>query len=55
LLVQQLETVNVHCDHSAGDLSTESWSLDRCPASTHRLLVWHMARSQDWAVNTRHP
>jgi hypothetical protein len=53
LLVQQLETVNVRLHHSAGDLSTEELVARPLPGvNPIAFLVWHMARSQDWAVNT---
>ena len=53
LLVQQLETVNVRLHHSADDLSTEEL-VARPLAGVNPIafLVWHMARCQDWAVNT---
>jgi DinB superfamily len=53
LLVQQLETVNVRLHHSAGDLSIEELVARPLPGvNPVAFLVWHMARSQDWAVNT---
>ncbi len=53
LLVQQLETVNVRLHHSAGDLSPEELVARPLPGiNPAAFLVWHMARSQDWAVNT---
>ena len=53
LLVQQLETVNVRLHHSAGDLSPEELVARPLPGvNPVAFLVWHMARSQDWAVNT---
>ena len=53
LLAQQLETVNVRLHHSASDLSAEELVARPVPGvNPIAFLVWHMARSQDWAVNT---
>ena len=53
MLVQQLQTVNLRLHHSTHDLSAQE--LVARPLSGVNpigFLVWHMARSQDWAVNT---
>jgi hypothetical protein len=53
MLVQQFQTVNVRLHHSAIDLTPEE--LVARPlrgVNPIAFLVWHMARSQDWAVNT---
>lgn len=53
LLVQQLQTVNLRIHHSARDLTPEE--LVARPlrgVNPIGFLLWHMARSQDWAVNT---
>ncbi len=53
LLVQQLETVNLRLHHSARDLSTHELVAQPLPGvNPIAFLLWHMARSQDWAVNT---
>ena len=53
MLIQQLETVNVRLHHSARDLSTEELVARPLPGvNPIAFLIWHMARSQDWAVNT---
>jgi DinB superfamily len=53
LLVQQLQTVNLRIHHSALDLTPEE--LVARPlrgVNPIGFLLWHMVRSQDWAVNT---
>ena len=53
MLVQQLETVSVRLHHSAADLSPEELVERPLPGvNPIAFLIWHMARSQDWAVNT---
>lgn len=53
MLVQQLETVNLRLHHSARGLTAVDL-VGRPLAGVNPLgfTVWHMARSQDWAVNT---
>ena len=53
MLLQQLETVNVRLHHSAGDLTPAELTARPLPGvNPIGFIVWHMARSQDWAVNT---
>lgn len=53
MLVQQLQTVNLRLHHSAGDLTREELVARPLEGvNPIGFLVWHMARSQDWAVNT---
>ena len=53
MLVQQLETANLRLHHSAGDLSPAELVAQPLPGvNPLGFIVWHMARSQDWAVNT---
>jgi hypothetical protein len=53
MLVQQLETVNLRLHHSAGDLTPAELTARALPGvNPLGFVVWHMARSQDWAVNT---
>jgi hypothetical protein len=53
MLVQQLQTVNLRLHHSAHDLSPEELVARPLQGvNPIGFLVWHMARSQDWAVNT---
>ncbi len=53
MLVQQLETVNLRLHHSAADLSAEELVARPLPGvNPIAFLLWHMARSQDWGVNT---
>jgi hypothetical protein len=53
MLVQQLDTVNLRVHHSAHDLSAGELVAQPLPGvNPIGFLVWHMARSQDWAVNT---
>jgi hypothetical protein len=53
MLVQQLQTVNLRLHHSARDLTPDEL-IARPLQGVNPIgfLVWHMARSQDWAVNT---
>jgi len=53
MLVQQLETVNLRLHHSARDLSAkELVARPLVGVNPIAFLLWHMARSQDWGVNT---
>ena len=53
LLVQQLETVNLRLHHSTLDLTPEELvAQPLLGVNPIAFLIWHMARSQDWAVNT---
>jgi DinB superfamily len=53
MLAQQLETVNLRIHHSAGDLTPTELVAQPLPGvNPIAFLLWHMARSQDWAVNT---
>lgn len=53
MLVQQLQTVNVRLHHSALDLTAEELVAQPVRGvNPIAFLLWHMARSQDWAVNT---
>jgi hypothetical protein len=53
MLAQLLDTVNLRLHHSAGDLTPDELTT-RAVAGVNPIafIVWHMARSQDWAVNT---
>jgi hypothetical protein len=53
MLLQQLDTVNIRLHHSAADLAPDELAA-RPLALTNPIgfILWHMARSQDWAVNT---
>ena len=53
MLAQQLETVNLRIHHSAYDLTPAELAAGPLPGvNPIAFLLWHMARSQDWAVNT---
>lgn len=53
MLRQQLQTVNLRLHHSAGDLTPSEMTARALPGvNPIGFIVWHMARSQDWAVNT---
>ena len=53
MLVQQLETVNVRFHHVAGSVTPTLMTASVNPASNPiGFLMWHMARSQDWAIHT---
>jgi len=53
MLAQQLETVNLRIHQSAGDLTPTELVAQPLPGvNPIAFLLWHMARSQDWAVNT---
>jgi hypothetical protein len=53
MLAQQLETVNLRIHHSGRDLTPSELAAQPVPGvNPIAFLLWHMARSQDWAVNT---
>lgn len=53
ILAQQLDTVNLRLHHSAGDLTPGELTAHVLPrVNPLGFIVWHMARSQDWAFNT---
>ncbi len=53
LLRQQLDTVNLRLHHSAADLTADELVARVLPGvNPLGFIVWHMARSQDWAINT---
>jgi hypothetical protein len=53
MLRQQLHTVNLRLHHSAGDLTSAELTARPLPGvNPIGFILWHMARSQDWAVNT---
>ena len=53
MLVQQMDTVNIRLHHSAGDLTADELTRHVLPGvNPLGFIVWHMARSQDWGVNT---
>lgn len=53
MLIQQLATVNIRLHHSAADLTKEELTAKPVPGQNSiGFILWHMARSQDWAVNT---
>lgn len=53
MLVQQLDTVNVRFHHVASAVTPELMTASASPRSNPvGFLMWHMARSQDWAVHT---
>jgi len=53
MLTQQLQTVNLRLHHSARDLTREELVARPLEGvNPIGFLLWHMARSQDWAVNT---
>jgi len=53
MLIQQLDTVNIRLHHSAGDLTRDELVAPPLEgANPIGFILWHMARSQDWAVNT---
>ncbi len=53
LLAQQLETANLRLHHSARDLTPNELTALALPGvNPIGFILWHMARSQDWAVNT---
>lgn len=53
MLAQQLDTANLRLHHSARDLTPEELTARPLPGvNPIGFILWHMARSQDWAVNT---
>ena len=53
MLRQQLDTVHIRLHHSAGDLTSDEMARRVLPGvNPLGFIVWHMARSQDWAINT---
>lgn len=53
MLVQQLDTANLRLHHSARDLTAKELTARPLPGvNPIGFILWHMARSQDWAVNT---
>jgi len=53
MLRQQLHTVHLRLHHSAGDLTAAELTAKPLPGvNPIGFILWHMARSQDWAVNT---
>ena len=53
VVLQELDTVNIRLHHSAGDLSPhELIAQPLAGVNPIGFILWHMARSQDWAVNT---
>src|SRR5215467_13032930 len=53
MLVQQLDTVNIRLHHSAKDLTPAELVAQPIPdVNPIGFILWHIARSQDWAVNT---
>jgi len=53
MLRQQLQTVNLRLHHTAGDLTADELTARPLPGvNPIGFILWHMARSQDWAVNT---
>jgi DinB superfamily len=53
MLQQQLHTVHLRLHHSAGDLTAAELTARPLPqANPIGFILWHMVRSQDWAVNT---
>ena len=53
MLIQQLDTVHIRFHHSATDLTPEEL-IARPVTGPNAIgfILWHMVRSQDWAVNT---
>ena len=53
MLRQQLHTVNLRLHHSAAGLTADELIALPLPGvNPIGFILWHMARSQDWAVNT---
>lgn len=53
MLSQQLETANLRLHHSTADLTQKELIARPLPGvNPIGFILWHMARSQDWAVNT---
>ncbi len=53
MLIQQLDTVNVRLHHTTADLGAAELVSQLAPGvNPIGFILWHMVRSQDWAVNT---
>jgi hypothetical protein len=53
MLVQQLQTVNLRLHHVAKNETPDLMTASVNPAANPiGFLMWHMARSQDWAIHT---
>lgn len=53
MLSQQLETVNIRFHHVAKSVTPELMVASVAPgANPIGFLLWHMARTQDWGLNT---
>jgi hypothetical protein len=53
MLRQQLHTVNLRLHHTASSLTPDDLVARPLPGvNPIGFIVWHMARSQDWAINT---
>jgi len=53
MLVQQLDTVNIRLHHTARDLTAvELVAQPLTVVNPIGFILWHMVRSQDWAVHT---
>jgi hypothetical protein len=53
MLIQQLDTVHIRFHHSATDLTPEELIARPVPGpNAIGFILWHMVRSQDWAINT---
>jgi hypothetical protein len=53
LLIQELDTVNLRLHHTARDLTgSELTARPLAGVNPIGFILWHMARSQDWAVHT---
>ncbi len=53
LLRQQLHTVNLRLHHTAAGLTAEDLVARPLPGvNPIGFILWHMVRSQDWAINT---
>jgi hypothetical protein len=53
LLIQQFTTVNAYLHQIADDLSDDEWTRRVLPETNILGFdIWHVARTQDWAVQT---
>jgi hypothetical protein len=53
MIIQQLDTVNVRLHHTAADLTPDELVARPLEGvNPIGFILWHMVRSQDWAVNT---
>ncbi len=53
MLRQQLDTVNIRVHHVAAEVTPELMTARAAPgANPVGFLLWHMARAQDWGLNT---